>query len=240
MCAAPVRPLHTFASLKAKQRLIRDTFPENLSLRVHRGLSWLDRAEREVEAGDYDAACIFYWIGFNALYAEDSQDPSHTIERDTFSRYFLRVLALDNTHAVHRLMWETFYEPIRALLSNRFVFQPYWKHHNGVSLGGDWRSHFNQSQSTAMNSFAQGDTRAVLNTVFDRLYVLRNQLVHGGATWNSSVNRAQVRDGVTIMSFLVPMFVNLMMDHPENPWGAAHYPLLYAASTPARVLLCYM
>lgn len=28
-----------------------------------------------------------------------------------------------------------------------------------------------------------------------RLYVLRNQLVHGSATWNSSANRAKVRDG---------------------------------------------
>ena len=39
-----------------------ETFPENLGLRVHRGLSWLDRAEKEVEAGglrrDYDAAFI--------------------------------------------------------------------------------------------------------------------------------------------------------------------------------------
>ena len=52
MCAATVRPLHTFASSKAKQRLIRKTIPENLGLRVHRGLSWLDRADKEVEAGD--------------------------------------------------------------------------------------------------------------------------------------------------------------------------------------------
>ena len=58
MCTATVRPLYTFASLKAKQRHIRKTFPENLGLRVHRGLSWLDRAEKEVEAGDYDAAFI--------------------------------------------------------------------------------------------------------------------------------------------------------------------------------------
>ncbi len=226
MCAARVCPLHTFASLKAKQRLVRKTFPENLGLRVHRGLSWLDRAEKEVEAGDYDAAFIFYWIGFNALYAEDSQDLSHTIERESFSRYFLRVLSLDTTHAVHRLMWETFYEPIRTLLSNRFVFQPFWKHQNGVSVRGDWRGQFIQSQSTAMDSLARQDTRAVLNTVFDRLYVLRNQLIHGGATWHSSVNRAQVEDGVAIMSFLVPMFINLMMDHAESEWGAAHYPVV--------------
>ena len=52
--------------------------------------------------------------------------------------------------------------------------------------------------------------------VFDRLYVLRNQLVHGGATWNSSVNRAQVRDGAAILGFLLPVFVDLMMDNPRR------------------------
>ena len=45
--------------------------------------------------------------------------------------------------------------------------------------------------------------------LFDRLYVLRNQLVHGGATWNSSVNRGQVKAGAEILAFLVPVFVDV-------------------------------
>ena len=62
--------------------------------------------------------------------------------------------------------------------------------------------------------------------LFDRLYVLRNQLVHGGATWNSSVNREQVKDGANILSFLVPIFVDLMMDNPQTDWGAPYYPVV--------------
>ena len=59
--------------------------------------------------------------------------------------------------------------------------------------------------------------------LFDRLYVLRNQLVHGGATWNSSVNRDQVKDGARILAFIVPIFVDLMMDNPDRDWGAPYY-----------------
>ena len=66
----------------------------------------------------------------------------------------------------------------------------------------------------------------VLSILFDRLYVLRNQLVHGGATWNGSVNRAQVGDGARIMAFLVPLFVSLMLENPGEPWGAPRYPPL--------------
>ena len=35
----------TFNSLKAKHRVIRERLPTDLSLRVHRALSWLERAE---------------------------------------------------------------------------------------------------------------------------------------------------------------------------------------------------
>ena len=41
-----------YKGLKARQRQIRNGFPESLSLRVHRALSWLDRAERETEDQD--------------------------------------------------------------------------------------------------------------------------------------------------------------------------------------------
>ena len=46
-----------------------DSLPDALQLRIHRALSWIGRAERE--ADDDDAAFIFYWIAFNAVYAED-------------------------------------------------------------------------------------------------------------------------------------------------------------------------
>lgn len=71
-----------------------------------------------------------------------------------------------------------------------------------------------------------GDTLKVLGVVFDRLYVLRNQIVHGGSTWNSSVNRAQVRDGATIMMTVVPTLIDLMLDHPELDFGAINYPVI--------------
>jgi hypothetical protein len=62
--------------------------------------------------------------------------------------------------------------------------------------------------------------------VFDRLYVLRNQLVHGGSTWNSSVNRDQVRDGAAVLGTLLPIFIDIMMDNPYRDWGRPFYPVV--------------
>jgi len=66
----------------------------------------------------------------------------------------------------------------------------------------------------------------VLAVVFDRLYVLRNQLVHVGATWGGSVNRQQVRDGANLLGRLLRAMVGLMLGHPELELGEIGYPVV--------------
>ena len=70
------------------------------------------------------------------------------------------------------------------------------------------------------------NTPVLLSMIFDRLYVLRNQLVHGGATWNGNVNREQVELGARLMTSLVPEFVNTMIRNPNADWGNPHYPVV--------------
>lgn len=65
-----------------------------------------------------------------------------------------------------------------------------------------------------------------MGIALNRIYTLRNQLMHGGAAWNSFVNRDQLRDCVALMEKLVPAIVTIMMDHPDTRWGDACYPLL--------------
>lgn len=214
----------TFERLKAKQRKIRENFPPDHGLRVHRALSWLQRAE--LAGKDADAAFIFYWIAFNAAYADDRGEVTALGERRCFDDYFEKILKLDADQAIYGAIWKKFASSIRVFLENRYVFQPFWNFHNGLPGNKDWQERFDKGIRRTQTALRDKDTKAILVTLFDRLYVLRNQLVHGGATWDSSVNRAQVRDGASILSFLVPVFINLMMDHPEVNWGAPYYPLV--------------
>lgn len=62
--------------------------------------------------------------------------------------------------------------------------------------------------------------------LFDRLYVLRNQLMHGGATWDSGTNKDQLRDGAAILRNVVPVMAELMMDAPNCAWGVPMYPVV--------------
>mgnify|MGYP006209167631 FL=1 len=66
----------------------------------------------------------------------------------------------------------------------------------------------------------------MLGILFQRLYVLRNQLIHGGATWNGKVNRSQVESGTAILGDIVPVVIHLMMKQPNQIWGDPIYPVV--------------
>jgi hypothetical protein len=51
-------------------------------------------------------------------------------------------------------------------------------------------------------------------------------LVHGGATYKSEVNRSQVIDGKNILSMLVPLIIEIMMDNEYEDWGEIYYPVV--------------
>lgn len=217
----------SFETLKAKQRAIRHRFPTDHGLRVHRALSWLQRAEMAGNDDDDDAAFIFYWISFNAAYANDVDEAALSRpERSVFDDFFCKLTKIDQDGRIYDAIWQRFSQSICLLLDNRFVFQPFWKHHNQIAGYEDWETRFARSKRTIRRALSAHNTRLILGILFDRLYVLRNQLVHGGATWNSSVNRDQVRDGARILAFLVPLFIDLMMDNPDIPWGAPYYPVV--------------
>lgn len=219
----------TFHELETKRAAL---FPpddaSDLGLRLRRATSWLARAEREKD--DPDAAFIFYWIAFNAAYAADIdaaiQPNEPATERRRFSDYFSRLIALDESRLIYNAVWHRFPGPIRLLLDNEFVFQPFWNYHNRLPGFERWNMMFESSRSRALDALARQDTGLILDTLFDRLYVLRNQLIHGGATWRSSRNRDQVRDGARIMAFLVPIFIGLMLEHPEIDWGPPYYSVI--------------
>lgn len=212
-------------ALKEKQRAIRASFPETMGLRVHRSISWICRAE--ACGDDHDARFIFLWIAFNAAYADEREFQSIVPgERATFVDYFGKLVARDGERRIYNALWQRFSGPVRALMENRFVFNPFWQHQNGIDGFEDWDERFRASARNFAQAFQAGDSVRVLSVVFDRLYVLRNQLVHGGSTWNSAVNRAQVRDGAAILAFLLPVFVDLMMDNPDEDWGRPFYPIV--------------
>lgn len=212
-----------YKAIKARQRALREAWPQPFALRIHRSASWIGRAEQETE--DRASSFLFLWIAFNAAYGGERNEPG---ERDAFGRYFDRLSALDAHGRLYDLVWTTFPGPIRMFLENRYVFAPFWRFHHGDADAEDWEARFDFSRRRFHAALRDKDTVLILSMLFDRLYVLRNQLIHGGATWNSGTNRDQLRDGAAILKNFVPVMVDLMMDAPDEDWGQPMYPVVDA------------
>ena len=212
----------TAAELKDRHRQIRDQEIDALRLRIHRALSWLIRSEQEQT--DPDLRFVLQWIAMNAAYAREFG--REETERTRAKAFLDTLVALDTQKRLHQALFQQFTGPIRTLIDNKFTFEPFWTAMRTHDASNRWEEGFANSKKAAFAAVMQGDTMKVLGIVFDRLYVLRNQLVHGGATWNSQVNRAQLTDAVAILGTLVPLIISVMMDHPEQDYGDALYPVV--------------
>lgn len=214
----------THDELKQRHRQERDAQPGNLRLRIHRALSWLKRAELAGE--DMDGRFIFLWIAFNAAYAFEIDESERLSEQVTFRCFLEKLCGLDRDKRIAALVWKEFSGSIRLLLDNPYVFQTFWDFQRGKITETEWKERFAKGKKAAQLALASGNTPALLCVTFNRIYTLRNQIIHGGATCGGTVNRDQLRDCVNFLGKLVPLVIEVMMSHPETLWGDACYPVV--------------
>lgn len=216
------------AELQEQLRSIRAELPEPHAVRLHRAVSWLACAEAQQE--NPDLQFISLWIAFNACYSVDEERPQFLGERDVFQRFTHKLAKHDASSRIHQCLMNTYTGPVRTLISNQYVFAPFWEAQR--LIGGnqpdttDWQPRFEKASKTAMMFLMEKKVPELLGVVLDRLYVLRNQLMHGGATWNSKVNRQQVKDGCSIMLTLMPAIIETMMAAKDEEWGEIFYPVI--------------
>ena len=220
----------TCDSLRAKLAGLDNT--SGLGHRLHRALSWLERALAE---DDTDARCIFLWVAFNAAYAvepgsEVAMHGRRLKERERRKRHFEKLTRVGHRR-IHRAIREELWDPVDRLMSNEYVFWGFWESLTDEPF--DWenwpyRRRFEGDRDAVrrrLRASSADNTTFILRRVFDRLYVLRNQLMHGCATRDGSLNRRQVEDGAAILGVLVPIFLGMMADRPEEDWGKISFPV---------------
>ena len=212
--------------------------------RMRRAESWLRRSKvaesnREQATSDEDRSAldceqfIFLWIAFNAAYGrellDNKRDDFSPTESEKFNEFLEKILERDSDGVIKAILWETYSGPVRVLLNNHYVFGPFWVSVRAPSGGQDWNESFRRKNKQVSKALGRDDVHGVLREVFGRLYVLRNQIFHGGATFASGWGRSQVRDGSRIMASLVPRILNIMQaDIEKNPdsdiWGEVAFP----------------
>ena len=229
--------------LKTRIDALRDT--PALEHRLRRAASWL---ERGVGERDTDAKYVFLWIAFNAAYAvepksEPSEDASEARRREG---YFRALVRLDTEERIYKILATKLRPRVQDIMSNVYVFRGFW---DCLTEGPfDWRDWPNrrrferdrafvddtlgytassplQAQLRAVAVVPDGDVAEVLVRLFHRLYVLRNQFMHGCATQDGHLNRRQVDAGAAVLEPLVCEFLDVMAANPEKDWGPLAYPV---------------
>ena len=206
--------------------------------RMRRADAWIKRSELE-DTEDIERF-MFLWIAFNAAYSnEDSLRDFVNVygrksESHRFEEFLRNIVEQDKSRVLEGIVWKRFSGPIRVLLDNPYVFQPFW---DAIREAGerddDWKRRLNSEKRKAQNALKRGDVHTTLSVVFRRLYTLRNQIFHGYATHPSGFGQDQIRDGSRIMAALVPAIINIMQqeinrDLNSEIWGKVAYPRINA------------
>ena len=209
--------------------------------RMRRAESWLAKANRAAREGEEASdgvgfACerfMFLWISFNAAYGyeviEDETHDFYLAEKEKFGKFLYEIVRRDKDEIIQNILWKQYTGPVRILLRNKYVFKPFWESVREAPGGRGWKQQFEKEKQQANRALANGNVDRVLEIVFRRLYVLRNQIFHGGTTFAAGWGGDQVRDGSRIMAALVPVILDIMRadiaaDPDTGAWGKVAYP----------------
>ena len=229
-----------YESIHAKSRAPADhrsPVAENLT-RMDRALSWLARCEA-TDDDAVDERFLFLWITFNAAYGDDrnlkpsADDGVEISESQKLGEFLGRIVARDAGYRLADII-RLHHDEFRTLIDNRFLYNPFWKAEYNEKIRHNWESTFAAEKQRAHEALDDehletNQTREILHITFNRLYTLRNQILHGGASWRDRYNRSSLASGDAILGLLVPEILRFMLDAmQEQPdradWGSIAYP----------------
>jgi len=213
-----------YESLKRRQRLERPQFNTALALRVHRSLSWYHAAV--LTEHDLDTQFITLWIAFNSAYAQNASNAISGSETATFKQFVGTLVDLDQQQRLYDLVWVEYPRTLRLILDNHYIFKHFWRYVQGECTEAIWKERFRTANVAARRAIEKQDTKKILSIVLSRLYVLRNQILHGGATWNGKTNRSQLRSATGFLLSLMPCVIDILMEFPQHPWPTPLFPVI--------------
>jgi len=205
--------------------LPQDGRPDELSLRIHRCLSWYERAETlraQDGTASEDDQLVFTWTALNSLYGRwlfDRREPAPDIQ--SLELFLDKLFDLDRKGALAEFI-EDRLELIYEVFDNQFLAKQFWN--DPTIQAAERRTSLGRQARTW---FIEGRKKLILEKLLRNVYYLRCQLIHGAATRKSSLNRDTVRSCLGALSPLLPVILKVIMENGiETDWGPACYPVV--------------
>ena len=185
------------------------------SVRIWRGLSWLERSE---SAANMEGRFMSLWIAFNAVYGYLEDDGFNAPDHAAWQAFLASIAKADVQGHLAQILWAQQVNVLR-LIDSKYQFRPFWLGHP------DAEEKLKRSVKQAIMHFNGRSVVGVLEELFERLYVLRQQVFHGAATASSKLNRRAMKLGTGILAAVIPAIIVIMINvGPEAEWGEVCFP----------------
>ena len=203
---------------------------EAVETRVHRSQSWLRKARNAKNVGtdkppDLDAQFVFLWIAFNALYGQPRYEVDGR-EIIDFTRFLERIEELSREALAAELRHPDVEKHVEHLLQSPFLNIDCWRKWDRAGVRDRQRR-----IETARHTY---DKQHPTVLVFQQLYTLRNQMLHGAATDGGRRNRESLKNAIPVLEVSVKTLIGLVKKHHAKlpALEALPYPPSIGESTP--------
>lgn len=190
--------------------------------RVRRSLSWLRRAA-ELSDEDRPPRFVDLWIALNALYGQPPYAKKfEPREREDFMEFAQRLAELRSgkSQLSHLIGKKHFQVRARELIQNRYLWNEWW----GKELD-KYRERSHKGLLRFEKSLGNSDAVTCLYCLFERLLVLRNQIVHGSSSASTRKSRDALYPAILLLEEILPEFIQLMIhEGQDTDWPPVPYP----------------
>ena len=203
-----------------KERLNAEHAQHPTNIRFHRACSWLQRVEDAEEHEALDLLLLSLWTSFNALYGQwDGERQEPVSDVDCWQHFLDRMLVLDRDGLIQDKL-EEHKKLVMVLFDDEYLSRFFWQEPT------DQRAkRVRRTRHEAQAWYAEKNWTMVLQRLFERIYLLRCQLVHGAATYDSSFNRTAIRRCIQMMDHLLRTFLEVWVRWgADEDWGIMCYP----------------
>lgn len=189
----------------------------SLSIRIHRSCSWLRRAQeaaRTSGADSLDDQLVLLWIAFNSLYGVWDDDENHPMGDIESVRNFLLIMLELDRHDTYGKLLQRERKLAERLFDNMYLDHYFWR---GLNEGeGDDETWKNMPQK-GRRYLDDGRAELALDRLLIfRVYQIRCQLVHGGATHGSKLNRQSVADCGRLLHQVLDCTLRIIIERADD------------------------
>lgn len=167
-----------------------------------------------------DAALVFRWVALNSLYGRwDHTTGTPMKDRIALDKFTTDACRVDTSRRIADSL-KCLTQEAKDLLESPFLISRFWR-------DGEW-DNVRPNRGLAAkfrNEVLEDRPSAAVHRLLIAVYFLRCQIVHGGATLGSGMNRVTVEPASRVLRLLASQLTATVIEHGLTmEWGELCYP----------------